>query len=200
MNGPNHSPATTPSRVVAVSTLQALGACFRPDDTIPEGTLAEVRPHSPRGMLPVISDDSPLFYAEAETETHIFRAVFPAPLRWFNNQIPMSILLNIPDDPSGIVLTSTPHVSGSGADIARGDDLVQRWSQNRTPRVATLKYFDKMCRQFPEAISKTLRAKKLLESTSGRIRNDDDLEIIVTALFDVTDIIKGVTGRNDEAA
>ncbi len=74
MRPPRHSPATVPSRVVAVSALRAMGVRFQPNDTIPEATLAEVRPHSPRGMLPLISDEMPLYYAEAEA--YIWRVVY----------------------------------------------------------------------------------------------------------------------------
>ena len=198
MTSPQHSPATTPSRVVAVSTLTAMGVRFVPDDEIPDGTLAEIRPHSPQGSLPLISERMPLFYAEAETETETFRAVFPAPRRWFMSQFPMSILLNPPSDPSSIELHQP--APPTCVDAARGNDLMHRWAIGRTPRVTTLNYLKRQSDKSPALTVRTARALELLRSTTGPVRDDNDRLTIIGALSSVIDELTGTDDVSDEAA
>lgn len=193
MRPPRHSPATVPSRVVAVSALRAMGVRFQPNDTIPEAILAEVRPHSPRGMLP-------LYYAEAEVESRAFRAVFAAPDSWFSAQFPLSILLNIPDHPAGIALSKLPVPAVLRSSAQRGERLIKAWSLGRNPRVATLGYFKKMTASFPHLLAVTSCGRTLLATTTGPIRSDDDRKVVVTTLQDVVNGLVALSRPDEEAA
>lgn len=197
MINPQHSPATMPSRVASVSTLQAMGVRFVPDEPIPDGTLAEIRPHSPRGSLPLMSERMPLYYAEAETETQAFRAVFAAPHQWFMSQFPLSILLNTPDDPSSI---DTPGVTPrSGTHLARANELLERWATGGTPRAMTLNYLKRLSRQSATLTVRTARAVSIL-TTTGRHLCDDDRLTIIGALSSVIDELTDSDDISDEAA
>lgn len=200
MRPPRHSPATVPSRVVAVSALRAMGVRFQPNDTIPEATLAEVRPHSPRGMLPLISDEMPLYYAEAEAENCTFQAVFPAPDSWFSSQFPLSILLNIPDHPAGIALSQLPVPTVLRSSAQRGEKLITAWKLGRNPRVATIGYIKKMTASFPHLLAVTACGRTLLATTTGPIRSDDDRKVVVSTLQDVANELLALSQPDEEAA
>jgi hypothetical protein len=200
MRPPRHSPATVPSRVVAVSALRAMGVRFQPNDTIPEAILAEVRPHSPRGMLPLISDEMPLYYAEAEVESRAFRAVFAAPDSWFSAQFPLSILLNIPDHPAGIALSQLPVPAVLRSSAQRGEKLITAWKLGRNPRVATLGYIKKMTASFPHLLAVTACGRTLLATTTGPIRPDDDRKVVVSTLQDVVNGLLALSRPDEEAA
>jgi hypothetical protein len=176
-----------------------MGVQFQPDDSIPETALAEVRPHSPRGMLPLISDEVPLFYAEAEVESRTYRAVFGATDGWFGSQFPLSILLNIPNDPAAIALP-LPRVPAALRSAAqRGEKLISDWGRGRTPRVATLTYLQKMTVSFPQLLAVTACVRTLLATSAGPLRSADDRDIVVTTLHDVVSELAAL-GRPDQEA
>jgi len=130
--------ASVPSRVVSVAALMSMGVEFPPIPTNPYTTLTEVRPEVGKS-----DDDNPerLFVATAETEDDVYQVRFTASTEWFVEQIPMSILLNIPDDASSITpkkrrMTRVDHLR------AVADGLAASWESGGRPRVKTREFID----------------------------------------------------------
>ena len=90
---------SVPSRILSVATLLKMGVEFPTLDTDPHLVLAEVRPEM--GRPPSDGPGRP-FVATAKVEEDVYRARFETTPEWFLEQIPMSILLNIPDDLSAV--------------------------------------------------------------------------------------------------
>lgn len=76
-----------------------MGVEFPTLDTDPHLVFAEVRPEMGR---PHSDGPERPFVATAKVEEDVYQARFETTPEWFLEQIPMSILLNIPDDLSAI--------------------------------------------------------------------------------------------------
>lgn len=90
---------SVPSRIVSVGTLREWGVEFPTLNQNQHAVLAEVRPEVGQ---PNSEESARLFVATAEVENGVFQARFKATKEWFLELVPISILLNIPNDLSAI--------------------------------------------------------------------------------------------------
>ena len=159
--------------------------------------LAEVRPHRPAGRGGFESEE-PMFVAEVETETHIFRAVFSAPLDWFTAQIPMSIFLNIPNDVSS--LDRTELETSEADEVDQLKRLLNRWADGKNPRRTTALLLTKVARHHENLRETCLPAVAVLDASKTKQLSVADRSLVIRTLVQVIRELINPSGANDKAA
>ena len=159
--------------------------------------LAEVRPHRPAGRGRFESEE-PMFVAEVETETHIFRAVFSAPLDWFTAQIPRSIFLNIPNDVSS--LDRTELETSEADEVDQLKRLLNRWADGKNPRRTTALLLTKVARHHEHLRYTCLPAVAVLDASKTKQLSVADRSRVIRTLVQVIRELINPSGANDKAA
>lgn len=194
----SYGPTNFPSRVAAPDILKELfGADFDDGGLITADALAEVRPHRPAGRGGFETEE-PMFVAEVETETHIFRAVFPAPLDWFTAQIPMSIFLNIPNDASSLDRTELDSTEADEVDQLKR--LLNRWADGKNPRRTTALLLTKVARHHEHLRDTCLPAVAVLDASKTKKLSVVDRSLVIRTLVQVIRELINPSDTKDKAA
>ena len=136
-------PQAISSRVVSVATLKRIGVLSPNTQATPlveDDALAEVFPCWPSAFERAGRNGKATFVASIATDLGNRQLVFEGRCGWFHDLMPISILLNFPDDARVICRQVKIDAAVAREAQPKLKVLLKNWADGRTPRTRTVKY------------------------------------------------------------